>query len=99
MTRIIELNRCPLGRGVFVECEGRELAVFHTVKGVFVLDNSCPHAGGNLSGGEVREGVVTCPWHQWMFRLCDGVCTHSDLARAASYACKVTDGVIYAELR
>ncbi|MEP0841275.1 MAG: hypothetical protein HRF43_01030, partial [Phycisphaerae bacterium] len=58
--RFLRLDQLPLDRGVFVEFGEKELAVFRLSDppGVFVIDNSCPHASGNLSAGEVREGVV-----------------------------------------
>lgn len=97
--RIIEVERCPLNRGVFAEIDGRELAIFRRSDGgVTVMDNSCPHASGNLSGGEVRGRTVSCPWHQWTFDLDTGICTHSPLARATVYPSRIIDGVIYADL-
>jgi nitrite reductase/ring-hydroxylating ferredoxin subunit len=97
---IISVDRCRPGGGTFVEFGGRELAVFllDDPERVEVIDNTCPHAGGNLSGGEVLGGVVTCPWHQWAFALSTGVCTHSDRARVRRYEAEIRDGVIWVEL-
>ncbi|MCC7293830.1 MAG: Rieske (2Fe-2S) protein [Phycisphaerales bacterium] len=99
-TRLIEVDRCPLGKGVFVEIAGRELGVFRRddAPRFTVMDNSCPHASGNLSGGEVAGGTVSCPWHHWTFDLETGICTHSPLARVKVYACRVSEGVLYADL-
>ncbi|MFM8704477.1 MAG: Rieske (2Fe-2S) protein, partial [Planctomycetia bacterium] len=36
------------------------------------IDDLCPHMGASLGTGPLRDGVVTCPWHAWRFRLCDG---------------------------
>lgn len=45
------------------------------VKGtVHVLEDACPHEGHPLSMGLVREGVLTCPWHNWKFDLATGHC-------------------------
>lgn len=96
---IIDAVRCPVGKGVFVDIGGRELAVFRREDGrVTVMNNSCPHASGNLSGGEVRGGAVSCPWHHWTFDLDTGVCTHSPLARAAVYPARIVDGAVWADL-
>jgi 3-phenylpropionate/trans-cinnamate dioxygenase ferredoxin component len=102
--RLIELHKCSIGSGTFVEIEGRELAVFRTdanlpdSDGVYVIDNSCPHASGNLSGGPLVGTVVTCPWHDWDFDLRTGVCVHSDLARVERYPARVQEGFVYADL-
>lgn len=99
-TRVIEVERCPLNSGVFVEVAGRELAVFRRDEPprFTVMDNSCPHASGNLSGGDVAGGTVSCPWHHWTFDLETGVCTHSPLARVKVYPSRVSEGVLYADM-
>jgi len=99
-TRLIEVQRCTPGAGTFVEAAGRELAVFRLDgTGRFaVLDNSCPHASGNLSGGSLAGTVVTCPWHQWAFDVTTGVCTHSPAAKVNCYPSHVRDGYVYAVL-
>lgn len=97
---LIELNRCRHGAGTFLEREGRELAVFllGDPPRAFVIDNACPHAGGNLSAGRVDGEMVTCPWHEWRFDLASGLCTHSPLARVTKYPCEIRDGTVWADL-
>jgi nitrite reductase/ring-hydroxylating ferredoxin subunit len=97
---LIPLDRCRREGGTFISQAGRELAVFvmGAAREVVVLDNTCPHAGGNLSGGEVADGIVTCPWHHWAFRLCDGVCVDSAKARVRRYPAEVRDGVVWVHL-
>lgn len=94
---LIPLARCRPDRGTFVAWADRELAVFHRgdPPGVTVIDNACPHAGGNLSGGPVSAGVVQCPWHQWEFDLGSGVCTHSPKASVRSYPAELRDGMVW----
>jgi nitrite reductase (NADH) small subunit len=97
---LIRLEHCPLDEGVFLEVAGRELAVFRLSKppGVYVIENSCPHASGNLSAGQVQDGVVTCPWHGWKFRVCDGRSTQGSVARVESYPVEIKDGVVHVRL-
>ncbi len=97
---LLSLERCRLEGGTFVTHSNRELAVFRFREPdrVFVIDNACPHAGGNLSGGEVRDEIVTCPWHQWQFDLRSGCCTHSSLARVRCYPAEIRDGVVWVDL-
>lgn|GEM_PF-483665 len=100
LREIIELSRCELNLGTFVEVGGLELAVFRFDEPprAVVIDNACPHASGNLSGGLVEDGIVTCPWHDWQFRLETGVCVHSDKARVRRYAAEIRDGFVWADL-
>jgi len=97
---LIALNRCRKDAGTFVEKDGHEYAVFVMDEGktARVIDNSCPHASGNLAGGDVEKNVVTCPWHQWQFDLSSGVCTHSDQARVRPYPATIRDGVVWIDL-
>ena len=60
------------GEGKTVEVGGKLVAVFLEKGRYFAIDDVCPHMGASLSGGWVEDGVVTCPWHAWRFRLADG---------------------------
>lgn len=98
---LIALEKLPLDRGVFIEAAGRELAVFRLTDppGVYVIDNSCPHAGGNLSAGDlVRSGVVRCPWHAWKFHLCDGRSADGSVARVNAYPVEIREDQVYVKL-
>jgi nitrite reductase/ring-hydroxylating ferredoxin subunit len=71
-TSLCELRELSEGCGKYVEIGGFQLAVFLDAGRVHVMDNYCPHAGGNMAGGIVREGCAVCPWHDWAFRLDNG---------------------------
>ena len=43
---------------------------------VHVLADRCSHLSGPLSGGEVGDGWLTCPWHGSTFRISDGSVVH-----------------------
>ncbi len=52
-----------------------QLAIFRLDGGeVHAIDNRCPHEGYPLAPGALKEGILTCEWHNWKFRLCDGEC-------------------------
>ena len=98
--RLIRVEQCPLDEGVFVEAAGREFSVFRLSDppGVYVMDNTCPHAGGNLSAGVVKEGIVRCPWHGWRFHLCNGRSAQGSVARVKTYPVEVRSGDVYIRL-
>jgi nitrite reductase/ring-hydroxylating ferredoxin subunit len=99
-TRLIETSRCPPGRGTFVEKDGHKLAVFHLIdpERFAVIDDLCPHAGGDLSIGELTGQIVTCPWHHWEFDVTTGVCPHKPSAKISAYPVEIRDGYVYADL-
>ena len=71
-TSLCERNELKPGEGKYVEIDGFQLAVFLSAEKVYVMDNYCPHAGGNLAAGFVQDGCAVCPWHYWPFRLESG---------------------------
>ncbi|HXI13871.1 MAG TPA: Rieske 2Fe-2S domain-containing protein [Thermoanaerobaculia bacterium] len=56
-----------------VVLDGRRIALYCTVSGVFASDDSCPHRGGPLSEGVLIGNEVVCPWHLWSFDLRTGL--------------------------
>jgi nitrite reductase/ring-hydroxylating ferredoxin subunit len=71
-TTLCELGDLREGEGKYVEIDGFQLAVFLHQDKVYVMDNRCPHAGANLSGGYVLDDCAVCPRHGWPFRLATG---------------------------
>src|SRR3989449_8787432 len=71
-TTLCDISDLEENKGKYVEIDGFQLAVFLSAGSVYVMDNYCPHAGGNLAGGIVEDGCAVCPWHFWSFRLENG---------------------------
>jgi nitrite reductase/ring-hydroxylating ferredoxin subunit len=71
---LVPLER-PDGRTQWTfEHAGRCYAVFAVGDELHVTDGACPHHGGPLAEGLVRDGVVTCPWHWYSYELATGRC-------------------------
>jgi len=57
---------------------------------VHALKDTCSHAGGPLSEGELRDDTITCPWHFSTFRLSDGSVVHGPAgSRQVSYRARI----------
>ena len=73
----------------------RRIAVFADGEAVYAVENNCPHMGFPLDRGSVRDGMLTCHWHQARFDLRSG-CTFDlwadDVPRYASW---LEDGIVY----
>lgn len=83
------------GGGRSCEAGGRRVALFLDDGLVRALDDTCPHMGASLGMGVALAGDVTCPWHGWHFRLCDGRNTDGLDARVAAHPTRVrADGWI-----
>ena len=62
----LELRKTAAGARLLVLSDGGELRAF---------DDRCPHEGYPLSQGSLRNGELTCAWHNWKFDVCSGACT------------------------
>lgn len=57
---------------------------------VHALKETCSHAGGPLSEGELKGDTITCPWHFSTFRLADGAVVHGPAgSRQVSYRARI----------
>lgn len=55
---------------------GQRLVGFRADTGIVLFRDRCPHRGVPLSGGQVREGTIACPYHGWRFAA-DGRCVET----------------------
>jgi nitrite reductase (NADH) small subunit len=88
-TTVCRLGELTEGEGKTVIVAGKEVAVFRCGGDVFAIDDMCPHMGASLAGGHVENGVVTCPWHAWRFRLNDGTWADNPRIKIGSYPVRV----------
>jgi nitrite reductase/ring-hydroxylating ferredoxin subunit len=78
--------------------DGRRFAVFPAEDGFHVVDALCPHNGGPLVEGRVREGRVHCPWHWYAFDLDTGACRTAAQVRLGVHPVVERDGRWYADV-
>ena len=77
-----------------VKHDGGNVAVFRLPDGsIRAVDNACPHEGYPLSKGDVRDGLITCPWHNYKFALADGRCVKGD-EDVRCFDVRVDDGLV-----
>lgn len=77
----------------------RSFAVFRVGGALHVTDARCPHNGGPLEQGWLREGrTVTCPWHWFRFDLQTGRCLTAQRYALATHPVVEVDGAPYAEV-
>jgi nitrite reductase/ring-hydroxylating ferredoxin subunit len=58
---------------------------------VFALKETCSHAGGPLSQGELKGDSIVCPWHGSTFRLADGAVRHGPAGtRQPAYRARIS---------
>ena len=72
--RVGTMDELVARRVIVVAGAERRIAVFADGDRVFAVENNCPHMGFPLDRGAVRDGILTCHWHQARFDLASG-CT------------------------
>lgn len=96
--RVCSLEELPLGKGREFVLGGRIVALFRTDDGVYAVDGICPHAGGPLAQGMVRNHVVTCPWHGWQYDVRTGCHTINARICVQSFHVNVNNEGVYVEV-
>ena len=86
------------GEGTTAQVGTKLIAIFHAQGQYYAIDDVCPHMGASLGGGYVENGVVTCPWHAWRFRLADGAWADSPRVKTGCYAVRVVGDEVQVEV-
>ena len=85
------------GRKVF-RLDGRQIALFDTVKGIRACNNRCPHEGYPLREGTLDgDCLLTCNWHNWKFDLETGE-NQRDGDRLRVYPVEIRGGDVWVEI-
>jgi|SRR5581483_1686823 len=95
---VCQVSDIAEGQARAFEVNGKLVAVFCDGGQYFAIDDVCPHMGASLSEGLVEQGIVTCPWHGWRFRLCDGAWADSPRVKTGSYPVRVENNAIQIQI-
>lgn len=52
-----------------IKIDGKKLCLVKHQDKLHAIQNSCPHAGGILSGGWCKNGNIVCPIHRYEYSL------------------------------
>ena len=95
---LVPLDRHPGRTQWAFSHAGHSYAVFEVSGDLVVTDGACPHNGGPLAEGLVRDGVVTCPWHWYSYELATGRCRTAAGYSLRRYPVVTVDGRPHAAL-
>lgn len=75
---------------------GKVVAVLNKGNGNYeAIEAGCKHQGADLTEGELKGWVVTCPRHGWRYNLESGNCVNHDSLPLKKYAIKIESGDIH----
>jgi len=86
---VAKVGAIPEGEGQSFQVGERLVAVFLKDGQYFAIDDLCPHMGASLGAGYLENGVVTCPWHAWRFRVTDGTWADNPRIKIPCYPVRV----------
>jgi nitrite reductase/ring-hydroxylating ferredoxin subunit len=78
---------------------GERIAVYREGRMIGALTNLCAHQNGPLGEGKIIDGLVTCPWHGYQYRLADGCAPPPFTERLATYRVRVKNGGVEVDPR
>ncbi|MFL9937186.1 Rieske 2Fe-2S domain-containing protein [Paraburkholderia sp. RL18-103-BIB-C] len=60
------------GQRKLVFIDGRSIVLFNIEGELYAIENSCPHNGASLAGGELDGRLLRCPAHGLRFDVATG---------------------------
>lgn len=88
--------RSDCGKTVMVG--DRLIALFLVDGRACAIDDVCPHMGASLGAGDLEQGVVTCPWHGWRFRVADGTWADNPRIKIPSYPARIVGDEVQVQI-
>jgi nitrite reductase/ring-hydroxylating ferredoxin subunit len=83
------ISQLPPDEPIVARVGEHVLAIGRNGSTYFAVDNTCPHAGGSLGNGILKEGNIVCPLHNWEFDVTTGKCGR---LRICTYPVRVHKG-------
>jgi len=78
---------------------GERIAIYRDGTTIGALSNLCAHQNGPIGEGCIIDGLVTCPWHGYQYRLADGCAPPPFTERLVTYKVRMRDGRIEVDPR
>ena len=75
---------------------GKKLCLVKTDKGIYAVDDKCPHNGASLSMGQCNEhNEIVCPMHRYPFNLETGKASAGMALTLQTYPIKIQDDGVF----
>ena len=96
---VCNISALKPGVGYAAAVHGKQLALFrHTDERIFAVDAVCPHAGGPLEEGPMRNCEVICPLHDYKFDLITGRCSTDPGLALKTYPVFIEGNQVWVEI-
>jgi len=89
-TDVCALEDLRDGAVVSRDVAGQDLLFYRDGEQVSCFTNACAHMGMPLDGGQVDQGLLTCPYHGFSYRLDTGECVTVPEVQLAVHAVRLS---------
>lgn len=91
------LTAFPLGRPVVRYVAGKKLCIVHTAKGIFAIEEKCPHNGFSLAQGKCTEDgeAIVCPLHRYAFDFSTGRSRNGGGGAARVFPVELREDIVF----
>ncbi|OGQ05683.1 MAG: hypothetical protein A2W61_00640 [Deltaproteobacteria bacterium RIFCSPLOWO2_01_44_7] len=96
--KVAKISDLKIGEGKTVDIHGKPIALFNNGGTFQAIDNTCPHRGGSLGEGKLKENCVVCPLHQWTFNLETGQNIRNTAVKLNVYPTKIEGEEVWIEI-
>ena len=72
--KIGKLEDYQIGNKWLIKIKNRPIALFKYNNNFFAIKNSCTHQGYPLAEGNLKDYMIECPLHGWVYDIRDGKC-------------------------
>ena len=83
------IDDIPEGQSKIIQTGGKDIAIFNISGDFFAITNACPHQGGPLGEGFLKDCIVTCPLHNYSFDVTSGQCTINPAMKVQTFDIEV----------
>ncbi|MFN8521845.1 MAG: non-heme iron oxygenase ferredoxin subunit [Chloroflexota bacterium] len=73
---VAQTSEIPPGTMKEVDLDGESVVVVNVAGQYYAIEGVCTHQGGPLGEGQLKDCVVTCPWHSAAFDVRSGDAVH-----------------------
>ena len=94
----LEEGNLPEGAMTEVSIYGRPVLLLRVREVFYALDGRCPHLGCPLARGTFKDGIITCPCHDWRFYAATGRFVDAPEIGVAIHKVRVTGDSVFVSL-
>jgi nitrite reductase/ring-hydroxylating ferredoxin subunit len=95
---ITGLNQVPEWGVLKVKVEGTSVILNRQGLNVTCYRNACTHLEYPIDMGKVNNGIITCPFHKYQYKLDTGKCLNAPGDSLESYPVKIEGDRVFVDI-